>query len=38
MQKLHKNQQGFIPMMLTILAVVVFVIFVVYSRVMHAAH
>lgn len=38
MFKHNKNQQGFIPMMLSILAVVVFVIFVVYSRVMHAAH
>ena len=38
MKKLKLNQQGFIPMMLSILAVVIFVIFVVYSRVMHAAH
>lgn len=36
MLKPNNNQQGFIPMMLSILAVVVFVIFIVYSRVVHA--
>lgn len=38
MNRAPHNQKGFIPMMLSILALVVFVIFAVYSRVMHAAH
>lgn len=36
MSKLSVNQAGFIPMLLSILAVVVAVIFFVYFRVMHA--
>lgn len=38
MSKLSNDQAGFIPMILSILAVVVAVIFFVYTRVMHAHH
>ena len=32
------NQNGFIPMMLSILAVVLLIIYFAYTRVLHAAH
>lgn len=38
MKKLKLNQQGFIPMMLFILAVIVAVIYLAYSQVQKAQH
>lgn len=38
MAKLSQNQAGFIPMLLTILAVVVAVIVLVFLRLAHAGH
>lgn len=37
MKKLVVNQEGFIPMILTLLAIVVVVIVLVYIRVLHAS-
>jgi cell division protein FtsL len=36
MKKLTPNEQGFIPMMITIVVIVVAVIYFVYTRVLHA--
>lgn len=38
MKKLVVNQEGFIPMMLTLLAIVIAVIVLVYIRVQKASH
>jgi F0F1-type ATP synthase membrane subunit b/b' len=38
MKRSPLDQNGFIPMLLTILAVVVLIIYFAYTRVLHAAH
>jgi hypothetical protein len=38
MAKASLNNRGFIPMLLSILAAVLFVIFIIFTRVMHAKH
>lgn len=38
MKKLKQNEAGFIPMLLSILAVVLLVIYFAYTRVLHATH
>ena len=38
MKHKHLNESGFIPLILTILAVVVVIIYLAYTRVLHAAH
>jgi hypothetical protein len=38
MKKLKVSQTGFIPMMLSIIGVVLFIIYLVYVRVAHQAH
>ncbi len=38
MKRTPLNQSGFIPLLLTILAIVLLVIYLAYTRVLHATH